>query len=257
LEKSDSRKNVELVLLLAAPALILLGIIYQTIYYSYFNIEITRYMEVSEIILSFANELLVILIMFFATFVFIAFLSQQPPNTANKVSEFKYIGRDLKLLIKSHLREFILFVAMLLFLIFAQLLPPGLILLGLIGAAVCIIVVARIHLQKPVFGYFKRKEFGIGKFIFDYAIILVAVVVLFAYAESMSVMNKDRYINSVIYFKSDTIRSNHFRFYIGQTNKYIFVYDLKKNVTSVYPMSDVTKLEFGVINYPVSEGAKK
>jgi len=247
LEKSDTRKNVELLLLLAGPGLILLGIIYQTIYYATFNIEITRYMELSEIILSFTNELLLLIILIIWTCGFILFTWNTQPNPTKKLPLFKAMIHDLKAFIKTHLIDIIIALAIIIFLIISILFAQFFIFIGLIAVIVFILIKAKFYLQKGVSEYFKIKSFS--RSIFEYIVLLLGLIVCFAYLDAKSLVKNERYINSVIYFKNDTIRSTQYKFYIGQTNKYIFVYDLKNDITTVYPMSDVTKLEFGKIIY--------
>lgn len=63
------KKNLEYFLVMGGPALITLGIIKLSFYYSFFNIEILHFMELSEVLGAFITDLIIYILL--GSFVFL------------------------------------------------------------------------------------------------------------------------------------------------------------------------------------------
>jgi hypothetical protein len=220
--------------------LIIAGNVKLLIYYKEFNLEIFPFIGLDEIFILFMQNSLAYLIMLIASALSLIIF---------KLND----GEDLPNTIRKRLARYLfnkkLFVLLILFsfalLTYHGLRPnPNSLEIGiLIGAFIFVVYFIPIIIQET---YLKLKlDDGALSTIFIIVIFLSLTTFSVASALNESAKVKLGYYKKVeIVFENSTFKSNPKCFYIGQTQNYVFTYDLATNSTTSYQMGKVQAIKF-------------
>jgi len=80
--------------------------------------------------------------------------------------------------------------------------------------------------------------------LFGIAFVFLSIVVSSAYTDAYLVKNSYKNIGVRVILEKDTIVSDSTRYYIGKTNNYIFFYNEKNNNSTAIPMNRVKEISF-------------
>ncbi|MEI6123806.1 MAG: hypothetical protein WCQ95_09260 [Bacteroidota bacterium] len=253
-KKSDSDKLTSL-LPYVGPLLILFGVIRLIVFYRNFGITIINYLDITEIITSFF-DILIITILAILNSMFQQFLFVDKKNyEANKNLWQKLISENnskafLSLCFQYYKRQiiitFILVLSCVSLCIFGKNINWVLI-LYLISFALFLLVVNfitifidRIHFEFKSPLYKKRRAY----FVF-YFLVLIIIICGFASWQAYDVKKMKSNIGITVTLDNDTILiSNSSQYYIGKTKEYLFYYHEDLKVTDVIPMTRVKEINF-------------
>lgn len=219
---------------IVTAGLIFLGVSRLLFYYSFFGISILPFLEFGEIITSFLDIIFVYAMALWTMWLF--FLIK--PNWLMKTTRIE--------LIKNQSLKKVMFMSMMLVILITMLvfIPKPL-------RVVCAIIIIPSSVYLIVFKKSNSrmiKSLSLLSIIFIYLEVMTIYLTVESYWE---VKNEKKYIGTKIVFNNDTTLedSSHIfisdstDFYIGQTNKYIFIHHLRKGITSVYPVSNVVRID--------------
>jgi len=254
--------------------LLFLGFLNYTFYYNFFSLNISSYLTTGELLLSFLQLTIPILIIssiLIAVMLIPIFGEIILPRTVNEEEEKEgkpvFINKYIKQFVQEarnrefrRVSDYVLQIASLIHIVFV--LVEHLFLLGF-----PYFVYNEVTSGEPYFLNAKLTvAVGVVWFIFfiatldalgkrrgvDYNRVQVFFVIIF-FISSIYISNKDsatsllqgKSITSVdIYLTNDTISTNSNFVYIGQTDKYIFFRNLKDSTNSIYNLNNVLKLKF-------------
>lgn len=234
------RKNF----ILITTTLVLLGYLDLTLYYNHFGISIHPYLSISEIIFSFTDILLYVLVIctVLPLFSYISWLNLIP-NWMKVPTKFynSYIVTSLGL---------ILGISMILFDSLTGRAPVGLI--YFIILLISLLVINRpIRSESPDLSMEPKKDFfsvllgsktlprPIHRYIFSIFLVLNFFLVYNqSKAELITIHNKPRFLvefelDGVSYKSTDTFR------HIGSTNNYLFFYDANSSSSHVFSLKEI------------------
>lgn len=207
-------------------------------YYQFFNINISIYLELTEILTSFLDDLIYYIL--FIVYIFITFLG---------ATFFKAKNRDI---LPNHpgLNYLINMLIKLVFYYFIYVFPAALMLFGILMLFLSNMVILGIALT--VFGFIQAiisfivilttsevKDFLSFKTIVLASIELLLFVVVFAVIEGSSVKKGKISIYTTIEFKGAEKVSDDNNIFIGKTNKNIFRYNIVEHQTTAFFLKDV------------------
>jgi hypothetical protein len=240
--------------------LIAAGLLNQIVYYKFFNVQIAEFLNAGEILLLFADDLLFYLMVMMTTITVVALL---PSFRDNKVTAFKERRRFIRYVKTEEAFERLIFF-------FTQRW------VGILLWTTSLTVL-----------YFTDKEFfNISIYVFSFemciwllrwhsyeirrsmrikdeltkqdetlytsfSILLFFLLILLIYTvyDVRDVRDKQKFINTSIVVSDQAIKSDSNYFYIGKTDDFVFFYNKKKDETTVYPMEQVERINFGKVVY--------
>ncbi len=234
--------------------LIFWGMLKLTIYFKAFNISINDFLEFSEILTSFFDDLL-----FYSGSLILGIFLNYLTITKSEIDE----NDKLKIKIykeKSIFRRFWLNVKS----IFPLLLPFN------IFAIVFMIIIYFIKNESiiPIIWYFigfnslliilfiffeyKRHYYLLTGIHIDYTYfniilyssIFTILLIFYTKAEVAQVKYYHKYENVSFFHDNKEIKSNRIKYYIGKTKNYLFFYDSKAKTTYVFSMQHIDKMSF-------------
>jgi hypothetical protein len=242
-----------------ATVLLCAGIINQTVYYSFFNIPITNFLSISEILLLFTQDIIrYVIVLFIVIFINMIF------STDKGSLEFKryFINYcqtiDIETRISKYLKRkkisFLTFIIV--FVIFLWMLRGEAKILYLVTLAFfleTIYILLRFYIfenyrKMRLKGELKKedKHFGL---LFSYSVHFVFFVACWSIYDVRDVKYNQKYINVSFKTNYGTILSDSTKYYIGQTEKYVFLHNSVLDKTFVYKMDNIEEMYFGEINY--------
>lgn len=209
---------------IVAPLLIFFGVARLSFYYGFFNVDIIYFLDFSEIITQFFDVLIVnaITIGLASTlFVITAFLVEISRKWLRAVVLLLVLAGTLVMVLTrknwgntNYIFLSVLFLTLLLF-AFQQTFDPKSKIDPTLKAPLILCAVA----------------------------LILLTIRLSASADADDVMAFRKYEGVKVYYKDSLVTSTDKR-YIGNTTNYVFVHDITKNVTEVYNLTDIKKIDF-------------
>jgi hypothetical protein len=247
------REFLKIIIPYIGTFLIFLGMLKLTIYYNAFNIKINHFLEITEVLTAFFNDLIFVSVTF-AVVILINFLmiTDSELQTDNKFHNDYVNEKSLKKRIVAWLKKLsLLLICDILFLVMwivSKILHKNI----LSSTSLWVGINVQFVLMFLLIEY-KRKHFivynrPLGASLYNtilFSIVVVIAILTSTYNEISYVKEKKKYINTSFKVKEQEIISDSTHYYIGQTKNYLFFYDETKNRTSVFPMSNVSQLNFG------------
>lgn len=258
-EKSDL-ENIATAAPLFYGFILFCGSLYQYIYYDHFSIAIFKYLDISEILVSFLDILILILTLFgFFTLLIMAipvlaicgthienFVEKIRPFFKLKPKEKKAVASEQKKLDKN---KFLLFISA-----FSTLFIVSIILfdwsgpeysdtVGIVYLTYIIITILPLGFElaeskKGVTGEEKRHIAIYGALAFLVSTVWYACVSIQSQTE-----NAKRQVATIV-TKDSTIATTDNYFYVGRTNQFVFLRDMTKKRTDVIPQEEIKKISF-------------
>jgi hypothetical protein len=242
-----------------SAGLILLGVSKSLFYYGHFGINILPFLEFGEIITSFLDTVIVFIIGITTAVILFISDSNNQNRLDNKFSALKANDKATKeefLAILSEKKKYlkksrtkIIIIASIGFLILIYLHYPNLKILVIYFIGLIIISFVSSSIFKIYFRHHSKliKDLCLITIVFIASELLTIIITIKDYNRVKNapkigtniVFNNDTYLKD----SSHVFISDSLDFYIGQTNKYIFIHHLKKGTTSVYPMSSVVQMD--------------
>lgn len=214
--------------------LVFCGAIYWNIYYSYFHINIFQYFELSEILVSFINNLIWILIVFAIITLQNLIVGIDFPNEGKT----RY-GYNMRV-----------------FLVIVSILGAGAYIWFLSTSyidsekgrdfwwntiAVCTILTCIFGLLTE---WHEEGKEGITYMSIYLFIAFMTMITLWAYVARFNAIDPKKSQTISIVTQKDTITTTSNYLYIGRTHRYIFLYDASDKRTDVIPETEIKKISF-------------
>ncbi len=256
IEKIDYTKAISI----TATLLLCAGIISQTVYYFFFNIPITEFLTLSEVLLLFTQDIIrYVLIIVILLFISILFNYNKPRSSFNRFF-IKYIQTNefrnrIWMYIENRKGSIIYYVFGII--MFFTLLKEGSKIIYLYGLGFSIEI---IYFFIRFFLYESRRKLRLEKklvkknrnfdLFFTFTLHFVVFVVCWSLVDVQKVKYEQKFINVSFKLSSDIlISSDSSSYYIGQTEKYLFYYNSKKDITTTFKKENVKEIYFGKIHY--------
>lgn len=253
------QKLLKQILLLSGPIIIGLGIFKFTIYYYFFNVPITKFLEITEVIVLFANDLVLYLLL--------TFISSVLAFSTFKSHKNIYYRRQTIVYYKSQsfIKRIVIYfktnpswpitISIFIILSFIQTILKRegaeievwltvIFVLSLVIRLIILELKRKIWLISTL-----KKQFENYETIFYYFLSIAFFTAIYTCSEVRSVKYQYKYINTSFVTDERMFKSDSLHFYIGNTNKYIFLYNKDSNLTTIIPMNHINELSFGKINY--------
>lgn len=266
--EKKAHTDIPKILSIVASLLLCAGIVSQTTYYFFFNIPITQFLSINEILLLFAQDVIryiaVTLIVFF-----IALLSNYRKsnfrsnrlfiiytNTKDLWERFKQYAKYRINAIVYYLVGAVILVSLLyekekiayLFLLYFS--------LELIYFFIRFLLTENRRLLR-IKGQLKKADSNLN-LSFSWGLHFIFFILCWTLTDVQGVKYQQRYINVSFRLNTDTfIKSDSTRYYIGQTEKYLFYYDSRLNVTTAYKKDIIKEIYFGKINFFKADSTRK
>jgi hypothetical protein len=234
----------------ATAGLIFLGVSKLLFYYSFFNISIISFLDFGEIITSFLNTVLVMAISIILTVgFFMGIIARKKREELSNPSNKEIKNQNNR---HSYRR------------------PRQISIIVLLLSTIILIPLYRYdwNLILPIviwllISFLSANYFipicrsSTSKFVRDLSLIINILIVaesftlFIAIQDYRNVKYDKRFLGTRIVFNNETflkdsshiLVSDSSLFYIGKTNSYIFIHNMKEEVTSVYPMSNVLQID--------------
>ncbi|WP_143273616.1 hypothetical protein [Aquimarina sp. MAR_2010_214] len=231
--------------------LILLGATKLTIYYSLFGVNIASYLEFSEILTLFLNDLL-----YFIAIIFIVNLLMflmQPNNELENISKGLHDTLTEKNLLKRILAYAVNGINLLILtLIWVIGIPfwfwlsklPFTTYLYYFYPILCLILLLTIiyETRRQWFIKFKEHPKMIYTNLAKLFIILLGLTISSAYQDFKSVKTNKKYLGTTLKLSDRNVVSDSSYYYIGKTRNFIFFHDQKKKINDIFPMNEIKML---------------
>lgn len=226
--------NFETVLKIVSPLLIILGVVNLTSYYSQFRIPILNYLGFTEILTLFLDK--VVYFLFLLTPLLIGFIDIEEKDEKISLSlglSLVIIGSIIIFVNEDGVFDFITF-----YILLAPLLVYGSFFL------------LRFIEQKFILNKSDENK-GIDKVVVA-MILFVEIILLISlqgWANAKRVKMDHPYSGTEMTFDGRMTISNDSCYYVGKSEQYIFMYDEKKMVAVIYPISKLDMLKLKYKNY--------
>jgi len=228
---------------IATGGLIFLGVSRLLFFYNFFGVNILPFLDFSEIITSFLDFVFIYILTILTTWFILVKLTQSFWLNSKYILLDK--GPWTLIIIAAVITLFICNIGFLFDLksSIAKKIRIGLMIISVIGVSSFLFIII-----------FRRNNSRLIKDLSVLSIILVYLegITIFLTIHNYQEVKDDKLyfgtrivFNNEIFLKdsSHTFVSDSSDFYIGQTNKYIFIHHLKDKITSVYPISNVIQMD--------------
>lgn len=217
-------------------ALVVIGFVKLYLYYKMFNINIGDYLELSEILVFFLDDLFIYILVFaYLTFKFLRKYNEssniQNQDGGHFLSDEKTYRKKLKIGIIS------LLVIAALSTIFYFLLPLKSFLIFIPVVILIIWAIIHYYTRQLVVNQVIKNKSTYELIHFSYLVILVVCYMAISEAETNKLYGY-AYADEIEY-KDQIIKSDSTQFFIGKTKNYIFYYNKEEHKTTAFPLKDV------------------
>lgn len=244
--ETNATKNIAALLPIFTVMIIVLGIIKQLLYYKNYNLPIKYFLGLGEIGLIISDDLLLIVPLLvtiiacsilFSQRKIVAVPDHNPLNT--KTSKESTLKKSWNF-IKSNLPYIYgICAGIVIFFLYSiyvmKLAAISIILFSIIS------IVIKLHLRN-VLSYIAVSKKSI--FVFITFVALTYFIILKTCIEIIEIDNYHRYSGTVIKTSDSTYISNDSSYFIGKTDKYVFIYNTKNAATDIIPTESVKLIIF-------------
>ena len=200
----------ENLLKISFPLLIILSLLRLTAYYYYFDIPVTDYLEITEIITLLLDQVVFYLFLFLIPF--LPSLDRTPDKTLSAAFTFFGLVWVVICLINKT---------------------------GDFFKAALILYVLPVFLLFMAHKLYKGSKWVIALGGYFYMLMAISIV---GRLEAVAVKNAHHYKETAVTIDNNIIRSDSSFYYLGKTNNYVFFYDARNKSSIVYPRTQVTKV---------------
>ena len=263
----EENDNIDFTKLISGIATFLLcvGILSQMVYYSFFNISITEYLTIKEILLLFTRDIVRYFIIFLVIVIIaiIGLFLDSPNNLprwqtlrfqANYYNQKTFKGRFIIYAGKYWISMLLLSIGLFTqYYLSKHKVPYANFVLTLVLIDITY-VIYRIFLLEhkrnlKLEGKLKKSDSTIESVI-TFAIHFIYIIIIWSVIDAENVKHKFKYENVSFKLNNDSIiNSDSLKFYIGQTEGFLFYYDKRIDVATVYNKSDIKNIFFGQIHF--------
>ena len=215
--------NKKIIYTLIMPGIIFFGFFKQYIYYSFFNINISEYIDFDEILTSFLDDLFLFIFIIFTTSIIFIYLVSKAPKSKNVIAKKITEGK----------RGLIIDIILIIFFIVTYILVKSIFLIYFcIFISINIIddILTRKYLNLHI-------RFTIIAFMF-----YISILILYSAIEYIFVFKTNQNKYTITYKINDECISDSTNIYVGKTKKYIFFVNYNKNIVEIIPNSNVLKI---------------
>jgi hypothetical protein len=236
---------------IAGPFLIITGFLKQYFYYKFFNITISDFLSFNEIITSFLDDLVLFIFIpiFFLPFIIKSFsLQKEIDHEFIKAQKFNFLPPVYSLRSISIIMKYVILIN---FVILAFTLPvPGFLTFIFIFIPIILAIFIEVYYLNSVIlnVHFLNKPYLtlISYFLSIYFLIIV-------FSTTCEIISRyyfgEKYDITITANNSQVITSET-NFYIGKTEKYVFIFDKLNKETAVYKMENILFIQYGAISFP-------
>ena len=253
--KKSRRLSLNEYLTYVGPFIIFLGMTRLISFYTTFGISIVSYLDFSEIITSFF-DIIVFIVLYFLFVSVQSFLMSNKKESDTIKSKQQIIVQEkgflkLTLLYFNYLKT-ILFVGLIMTVFFIilhffhkELTFKMILFMPISFLVICIFIIITLEIER------KHKQFNSSKikkrFIAFalYSLVFTGCIIGYAKLQSYSIKNEKSTYGVTLLFDNDTeFVSDSTSYYIGKTLNYVFIYHEKQNESIVIPMTRIKQLTF-------------
>jgi hypothetical protein len=262
IKQTDYTKIISIITTLLLCA----GIVSKTVYYFFFNVPITEFLSISEVLLLFTQDIIRYVLIFIIIFLIVTIFNYDKQKSDEKRFFIEYCQIEtLKKRIWRYLKKRFTTLVYYIFgiLIFFTLLKDGSKVIYLFGLYFSIDILyfiirfiifenkRKLRLKKQL-----KKEKRNLELSLTFGLHFLFFVICWSLVDVQKVKYEHKYIN-VSFTLSDTlIKSDSSKYYIGQTEKYLFYYNSITDITTAFKKDNIKEINFGKINY-IQFDAKK
>lgn len=217
------------------------------IFYDHFNINIIDFLEFSEILTAFLDDIATVIFVtiwiVFTVFQYSFIQSQVEILTSRKGGRKRLIIFVIILTILSIIIIYLIIKSVTNYPYFLNRLKYSFHLLGIV---LFYILIERFLVRISLISTGtknKRLVQSCVRYVFSIFVIF-AIVYTLSKREYLDVFSNKKFINVSFKLDSKLIQSDSTHYYIGKSNKYLFYYDQKKDRTTVYPMNRIKEITF-------------
>ena len=233
---------------------IFLGVIKLTIYYHAFNIQINNFLDFTEIITAFTNDLLFIAFIFFSTSLFHFLLTTKDEVLTSINWQEAYINESKFLKRLNYAKKIFNIVLIINLGFLLSLLTITLFLKKSISSYFFMswVIFDLSLLSQILLLQYRRKSFITYKIkletsitnIIAYLIIVTFLLLSTTYSEIYSVKFDKKYIKTTFTVGNEKYISDSSHYYIGKTKNYLFYYCENEKRTVVFPMTEIKEIQY-------------
>ncbi len=231
--------------------LILLGVIKLHVYYNAFNVNIFNYLEFTEIITSFLNDIFIIIIGMAGGLLLNFFEENRRTietreNVYNSLLDENKFWKRFWVYFKLDIDMFLLMIilgltTLIIYLISKIFVPFAFYIFILMTSLIIIMTFIKEFKRKYYLIYEKFPDSTYFNLIYI-SILLFLSILFMTKIEIRSVKVNYIYYGTEVTFQDKILTSDSAKYYIGKTTGYIFYYDSNNDITEVYPNSIVNKI---------------
>ena len=228
--------------------IVLISFMKQYIYYQFFNINISDYLELSEILVSFLDDTFIYALFIIYVFSVYIFMSKGYLRFINMISRkiwmiiqklLKKESKPVQILDK-HIWFFFLIISIGYGAIFVRnaIYHHEWIVFSIVRPLVIISII----ILFLMFHYSKLAD-KLNNIIIKELILFSIILFLFNIERAVLAVNQVKYKHKIniteIAFKDQNIKSGETRYFIGKTSNYIFLFDKDENKTTAYSLNGI------------------
>lgn len=220
---------------------IFLGCLKLYLFYQSFNVEIVEYLEITEVLVSFFDSIVTLVItVAIPIFLLMSFFG----NDMAKSNEEKFNERKNSTFLtrqKSYVYYYILIIIFIIPLFWVK--SDFFKLQSLSGIAIFSYLILHYEIR---IAYLKQYNYEIPFTYLNTAVIIYFALVVTTkdlYYDVQKIKSDLKYYGTEIKLEKETIKSDSTITYVGQTNNYLFMYNLKTGESISYPRSKVEYLK--------------
>jgi hypothetical protein len=233
--------SFDLSIKIIGPFLIFLGVLRQFIFYKFFGINILPFLTLSEIVISFFDNIFLLTII---TIVFIltAFLFRHPIRKAKRLHKLESnINIEIR---RNYTIYYILSLVLILTLLplfFAQKKP---LLLIILNVALFLLIILSLYFFSKKSISIDNEGFRINENVSKLSPLIMAIIltwIVFAFTSvEISQVKNNKNVQVVMMLKdSTTLSSNSKLYYLGKTDNYFFLFNDQDRSTEIIPKDEV------------------
>lgn len=231
-------------------ATVLLSIINAIIFYSFFGIRILDYLEFSESLFLFLDNILIVTIVGLIAFVvFLYFINKLMKNKAIKI-EYAIGIETHKIKHPKDIKAILIFLCILLplynaiSLIWFQKDIPEVILTDCFGVWAILMQIANLKMMNYFDKEKESKKYIPIYFLAVFASLFSFTVIIWNSRKAISIKYDHKNTNQTIFFKSGTtLSTSDSLLYIGQTKNFIFFYNPKNDEKTIIKLDELSKIQ--------------
>lgn len=242
--------------------LIFLGFFKLWIYFSFFKINIINYLELTEIIVLFLNDVIILAFLIITSICFVIYVYLWRGLTFNREKYEKRIElfkskntfyKRLKYYILKKESFFVLMFIFALFILINNIISGADIInitVNIVNTTfIFLLLINRILDNELKLIYFVKHDMPFISHFFTYLNYFLMALTAISFSALLSVnkvKNDYKYYGTEITIKDNIYKSDSTEYYIGKTRNYIFFYNDTSKVVNIFPMEEVSKISLKV-----------